>query len=231
MLGFRIYPHESFPEGMNEWLEETAPQAPKYFGVANVGVKHTGQKVKAYLEQNAPGQWLDITWQCPLPVEIGYDTPATLGMDRVVGAIGAMDLAGTAPVLSIDAGTAITYDFIDKNGVFQGGGIAPGMRLRFRALDEFTAALPLVEAEGTLELVGSTTEKAIRSGVVNGLVAEIDGLISRYRETFGAEVSAVLTGGDAEFLGNHLKNLNFVNPFALLRGINRVLNYNQELNG
>lgn len=230
LMAHRIYDHETFPGDLAEELEALGGSEPKYIGVANVGVKSAGKAVLQFVETVQNAIFHSITWDSPLPIRLQYSTPETLGMDRVVGVIGAAVHTAGAPTLSIDAGTAITYDFLTADGTFLGGGISPGMRMRFRALDEFTAALPLVTAEGDLQLVGDSTETAIRSGVVNGLLAEVDGLVERYRAEFGPEVQAVLTGGDAEFLGNHLKNINFVDPQILLVGINRVLNYKFKLN-
>jgi type III pantothenate kinase len=229
-LEHRIYTHESFPGDLAESLETLAGDEPKYIGVANVGVKTAGKAVLQFVDTVKNAFFHSITWDSPLPIRLQYSTPETLGMDRVVGVIGAAALTGGRPTLSIDAGTAVTYDFLSQEGAFLGGGISPGMRMRFRALDEFTAALPLVSAEGALQLVGDSTEMAIRSGVVNGLASEIDGVVDRYRAQFGPDVQAVLTGGDAEFLGNQLKNINFVDPQILLVGINRVLNYKFKLN-
>jgi type III pantothenate kinase len=163
--------------------------------------------------------WVEIDRQTRLPVEIAYRTPETLGMDRVCSAVGVRELAGKGPLLCIDAGTAITYDYIDADNRYCGGGISPGIRTRFRALNQFTAALPLVEKEGRLPLVGDDTETSIRSGVVNGVLAEIAGITERYHEMAGPGLQTAITGGDADFLGNHLKNINFVDSNLLLRGI------------
>jgi type III pantothenate kinase len=123
----------------------------------------------------------------------------------------------------VSAGTALTYEYVDAAGDYLGGGISLGMRSRFRALHEFTAALPLVHQDGDLELVGDDTVSCIRSGVVNGLVAEIEGIIGRYQTLAGAHLQVFLTGGDAVFLGNHLKSVTFVDANLLLYGINSII--------
>jgi type III pantothenate kinase len=191
----------------------------KYIGTVSVGKEDMTRSLAQLHTVFPQSGWLEIDRDTPLPVGIVYATPHTLGMDRVCSAVGGLELAAKGPLLTIDAGTAITYDYIDREGNYRGGGISPGMRTRFRALNDYTAALPLVEAEGRLPLVGDDTETSIRSGVVNGLLAEIEGIVSRYRELAGPELKVALTGGDAEFLGNHLKNINFVDPNLLLRGI------------
>lgn len=161
----------------------------------------------------------------PLPIGNRYATPQTLGMDRICAAVGAFSKIGRGPLLVVNAGTAITYDFVDASNNYRGGGISPGLRTRFRALHDYTAALPLVEADGALVLVGDDTESSIRSGVVNGVVAEIEGIVTRYRSLAGEELNVILMGGDAEFLGNHLKNVTFVVANLLLYGINALIRH------
>ncbi|MEG1586877.1 MAG: type III pantothenate kinase, partial [Bacteroidales bacterium] len=127
--------------------------------------------------------FVDLTSHTPLPFRIGYKTPHTLGCDRVAAIAGAFEQTGSQAVIVIDAGTAITYDFMNENGVFEGGNIAPGIHLRLRALHEFTGKLPEVAPCGDLPLVGYSTETAIRSGVVNGICFEIEGFIAKIKAT------------------------------------------------
>ncbi|MEM6269939.1 MAG: type III pantothenate kinase [Bacteroidota bacterium] len=191
----------------------------QYIGMVSVG-KEDMMRSLAPLQATFPAAgWLEINRSTPLPVGISYRTPETLGMDRVCSAVGGRHLAGAGPLLTIDAGTAITYDYIDRDGNYRGGGISPGLRTRFRALNDYTAALPLISEEGRWPLVGDDTATSIRSGVVNGLLAEVEGIAARYRKLAGPDLQVALTGGDAEFLGNHLKNINFVDSNLLLRGI------------
>lgn len=168
-------------------------------------------------------QVLRIDRDTALPIGNRYRSPQTLGMDRICAAIAGRDRAPQGPVLVINAGTAITYDYVDAEGDYLGGGIAPGMRGRFRALHEFTAALPLVDPAGPLQLIGDDTETSIRSGVLNGLLAEIEGIVARYRDLAGPALSVFLTGGDTEFLGNHLKSVTFADANLLLYGINSII--------
>ncbi|MDO5571065.1 MAG: type III pantothenate kinase [Bacteroidales bacterium] len=163
----------------------------------------------------------------PLPVKLGYKTPSTLGMDRVAAVVGANAETPDCPVIVIDAGTAITYDFITKDGVFEGGNIAPGMKMRLKSLNEYTDKLPLVDAKGETPIVGYNTETAIRSGVVNGICYEIEGFISQIK-AIHPSVLVFLTGGDAFFLSEKLKCLFFVDKNLVLKGLNRILNYNVE---
>jgi type III pantothenate kinase len=161
----------------------------------------------------------------PLPVKNKYATPKTLGMDRIASACGAFQLFPNENALSIDAGTCITYEFIDKNGQYLGGGISPGLNMRFKAVNTFTAKLPLITPRENVSLIGDSTETSILSGVVNGLIAEIEGIIGRYQKEFGS-VRVILCGGDAPFFENQLKASIFASPDLVLIGLNSILNYN-----
>jgi type III pantothenate kinase len=162
-----------------------------------------------------------------MPVVSLYKTPETLGLDRLAAAIGAHGLFPDEDLLVIDAGTAITFDLIERNGTFAGGNISPGLRIRFRALHEFTKKLPLIEASDDFQVIGQSTEEAIRAGVINGMVFEIDGTIDLIRKKI-PEIRPVLTGGDAHFFERRLKNPIFVKFEVTLIGLNRILEYNVE---
>ena len=146
-------------------------------------------------------------------------------MDRIASACGAFQLFPRENTLSIDAGTCITYEFTDADGNYRGGGISPGLNMRFKAVHTFTAKLPLISAKQNAPLVGNTTETSIQSGVINGLIAEIDGIIDRYQREFGA-VRVILCGGDTRFFENQLKASIFASPELVLIGLNSILNYN-----
>ena len=168
-----------------------------------------------------------LTHEVPLPFTNMYKTPETLGVDRM-GLMAAFAKAYPEKSgLVIDAGSCITYDYMDANGSFHGGGIAPGIRLRYEAMHTYTAQLPLLEKKEVQELVGQTTETAMHSGVINGIVAEIDGIINRYKEDCNAEV-IVITGGDGEFLSKRLKNSIFAHSNFLLEGLNYILTYTND---
>lgn len=164
----------------------------------------------------------------PLPVINKYKTPDTLGMDRLAGVCGALKLFPGFDNLVIDAGTCITYDFADRQGNYFGGGISPGLMMRFRAVHTFTAKLPLVTPRGDVSLIGSDTESSIQSGIVNGMIEEIDGIISRYKAKF-PELRVILCGGDAGFFENQLKASIFAIPDLVLIGLNSILIHNVNL--
>lgn len=166
-----------------------------------------------------------LSYSIRLPISISYKTPHTLGVDRIAGACGALQLFPRCSSLVIDAGTCITYDFIDARGNYHGGGISPGLMMRFRAVHTFTARLPLVDPAEKPALIGNTTESSIQSGVIYGLTAEIEGIISRYRSQF-PDLKVILCGGDARFFENKLKDSIFAVPDLVLIGLNSVLIHN-----
>ena len=158
------------------------------------------------------------------PFVNGYKTPQTLGIDRMVNAAGATLQFPNQNRLVIDAGTCVTYDFIDESNNYLGGAISPGLQLRYAALHNFTAKLPLLELQSPEHFVGKSTSESIHSGVVNGLVYEIDGFIDEYK-TLYPKFIIILTGGDAVFLAKRLKNTIFANSNFLLESLNQLFQY------
>ena len=168
-----------------------------------------------------------LNHESELPFENGYATPTTLGVDRIALAAASVYKFSDKNVLVIDAGTCITYDFIDKKRVYYGGAIAPGIEMRYKSLYTFTDKLPLLDVTYPKQLIGDSTEESMHSGIVNGVLMEIEGAIERYKEK-NEELTVVLTGGDTNFLAKRLKNSIFANPNFLLEGLNNILNYNLE---
>ena len=158
----------------------------------------------------------------PLPLEIGYRTPGTLGSDRIAAAVGAWNEAPGRNLLIIDAGTAITVDFVGKDGKYNGGNIAPGIKMRLRALHEYTSRLPMVDKEGDTPAIGYDTETAIRSGVINGICHEIEGYINEFKQKY-CDLLVFLTGGDEKPLKNRIKNCIFADKYLVAKGLNRIL--------
>jgi type III pantothenate kinase len=147
-----------------------------------------------------------------------------LGIDRLVLAAGATLFYPNQNRLVIDAGTCVTYDFVSADNVYLGGAISPGLRLRYQSLHQHTAKLPLLALEEATYFIGNSTEKAIHSGVGNGLAYEIDGFIEAYRASYSNFI-IILTGGDAEFLAKRLKNTIFANSNFLLESLNQIFQY------
>jgi len=171
--------------------------------------------------------FLSLNHKTKLPITNNYSTKKTLGVDRIAAVVGANKIHPNKNSLVVDSGTCITYDFIDKNSIYHGGGIAPGIHMKLRAVHEFTTQLPLVSPKNNVPLIGKTTEASILSGVLNGTIAEINEMIRMYASKY-ANLQIIICGGDADFYKNKLKgNVTFV-PDLVLIGLNRILTYNVE---
>lgn len=171
---------------------------------------------------------IELSYQTPVPITNLYESPQTLGMDRLAAAVAANYLKPGHDVLVIDAGTCITYDFIDKDGNYHGGNISPGMRMRFKALNIFTDKLPKVSPKGEKPMYGQTTETAIRSGVIHGIEFEMSGYIRQLQKNY-PELLVFLTGGDDFSFDTKLKSVIFADRFLVLKGLNRILEYNDKI--
>lgn len=162
-----------------------------------------------------------------LPITHKYKTFETLGADRIAGVVAVNSMFPGKNALLIETGTCITYDFIDSTGLYHGGGISPGIKLRFKALHTFTDKLPLIEPEKDPALIGDTTENAILSGVINGVKAEVSGLISSYESNY-ENLTIILSGGDLVYFDKNLKNNIFAVPNIVLKGLNIILEFNDK---
>ena len=162
-----------------------------------------------------------------LPFTNVYATPHTLGLDRLALVFSAVLQYESQNILIIDAGTCITFDFVDKEKKYLGGAISPGVEMRYKSLNHFTSKLPLLYVTTPNQFIGNSTEESIHSGVVNGIVQEIDGVISQYKNKY-LDLTVVLTGGDTNFLSKQLKSSIFVNQNFLLEGLNRILIFNNN---
>ncbi len=168
---------------------------------------------------------IELNYKTPLPITYDYHTPETLGVDRLAAAVGANYLYPDRDVLVIDMGTCITYDLVDRQAVFQGGIISPGLAMRFRAMHEFTLRLPLYSRISAPPLLGKSTKQAMESGAINGMIAEIEGIIDQYRH-ISETLCVVICGGDASYFESNLKQPIFAVPELVLIGLNRILRYN-----
>ncbi len=162
-----------------------------------------------------------------VPFKNSYATPQTLGVDRLALATAAFYQNPRGNTLAIDAGTCITYDMVNNAGEYVGGAISPGVRMRYRAMHNQTAGLPLLEPEELLDFVGNSTQSCMHSGVINGVACEVDGVIDQYRARY-QDLTVILTGGDAHFFAKRLKNTIFANSKFLLEGLNCLLEYNKS---
>lgn len=162
-----------------------------------------------------------------LPFVNLYKTPKTLGVDRIALVCASIEQFPKNNCLIIDAGTCITYDFVSDSNNYLGGAISPGIRMRYTALNNFTANLPLLDTELPQNITGYSTNESIHSGVVNGVLKEIDGVIQEYKHKY-LDLTVILTGGDANFLSKQLKSSIFANSNFLLEGLNYILQFNSN---
>ncbi len=162
-----------------------------------------------------------------VPFKNSYATPQTLGVDRLALATAAFYQNPRGNTLAVDAGTCITYDMVNNAGEYVGGAISPGVRMRYKAMHNQTAGLPLLEPEELLDFVGNSTQSCMHSGVINGVACEVDGVIDQYRARY-QDLTVILTGGDAHFFAKRLKNTIFANSKFLLEGLNCLLEYNKS---
>jgi len=160
-----------------------------------------------------------------VPFENLYKTPQTLGVDRIALMSAASVLYPNRSVLVIDAGTCITYDLLTEENKYFGGAISPGIDMRYKALNQFTANLPLLNKEEKIPVVGDTTKSAMHSGVLNGIILEIDGIIAQQKHK-NKKLTVILTGGDTNFLSKKVKSTIFAQPNFLLEGLNSILIHN-----
>lgn len=162
-----------------------------------------------------------------LPFENLYSTPSTLGVDRIALIAAAAKEYAETNVLVVDAGTCVTFDFLNDKNEYLGGSISPGLTIRYEALHNLTAKLPLLKPKDSDFFIGDSTESSIHSGVINGLINEIDGAISKYRSQY-KDLTVILTGGDTNFLAKRLKSSIFANSNFLLQGLNFILEINKD---
>jgi type III pantothenate kinase len=184
----------------------------------------------AFLKSIDQNQVLIFSSDTPLPLKIEYATPKTLGVDRIAAATGAKALFPKQNVLCFDFGSCITTEFVDQSGVYHGGSIAPGMNLRFKSMHTFTDKLPLIAAQQfpQLHVTGNSTESCMISGVVNGILFEIKGMIAEYELMKYNDLKVVFTGGDATYFESLLNMKIFVDPYLVLKGLNEILEYNAD---
>lgn len=190
--------------------------------ISNVGKED--HKIAGFLNEKLK-KLVILDEKIPLPVENLYKSRSTLGKDRIAAAVGGYYLFPGMNVLIIDAGTALTYEFVNSSGQYLGGGISPGLKMRFRSLHENTIRLPLVEPKEKFSFPANTTENAIVSGVQSGIIHEINGIINEFTIQF-SPLKIVLTGGDSIFFETKLKNSIFVDSNLVLSGLYYILEFN-----
>lgn len=165
-----------------------------------------------------------LSYRSKLPFVIQYKTPETLGTDRIAALAGACSLFSGENIMIIDAGTAITYDFL-INGIYEGGNISPGINIRLKALHSFTGRLPLADIDEKFSSPGQTTRDAILSGTVNGVVYEINEYIRTFKQMHKNN-KIILTGGDSKYINERLNDRIMLMPDLVNEGLNFILEHN-----
>jgi type III pantothenate kinase len=161
-----------------------------------------------------------------IPIFTNYNTPETLGKDRLAGIVGANKEYPNKNILVIDAGSCITFDFF-MDDTYCGGRISPGLQMRYDALYTFTNQLPQISISDTHFMIGKDTNSSIISGVQQGAIDEMDAVIDIFRKENKDSV-VILCGGDYNFFDKHLKNSIFADPFIVLKGLNIILEFNAK---
>lgn len=188
-------------------------------------INHSGE-IEEILAKHS--RFHKLSHQTKMPFTVPVGKPETMGADRLALAAAAVQFYPGKNNLVVGLGTAITYNFINQYAQFLGGGISPGMELRFKSLNDYTAKLPLVKKDWNFPLVGYDTRTNILSGVILGMAKEIDGTIDAYQERYG-NFNVVLTGGDSAYFAGHLKNRIFADPEFLYKGLYALSETNNQL--
>lgn len=231
MIKIAIYKGDEFVlmQVMEAWDEKEFNQITKGYFIKNVMVSDVRYEHKPYLP------FLSEKFNCffsdiniVLPINNIYLSAETLGFDRLAQCVGARRFYPTGDLLVISCGTCITYNFLNHEEAFVGGGISPGVDMRFKAMHHYTTGLPLIEIKESFdvfELVGRNTEESIISGVLHGVRAEIDGIIDSYKENY-ENLTCIITGGNWSYFAYSLKNKIFAHPNLVLFGLNSILQHN-----
>jgi type III pantothenate kinase len=211
-----------------ELLQKSTSILQQYPNIINIVVASVGKTEKNDLKSlENKVQIHFITHENKFPFENLYTTPTTLGIDRMVLATGAILQFPNQNRLIIDAGTCITYDFVNGHNQYLGGAITPGIQMRYEALNQFTDKLPLLSKSIPDNFIGNSTSQSIHSGVINGTIHEIEGFIEEYKSQY-AKFIIILTGGDSDFLAKRLKNTIFAHSNFLIESLNQTFQYNQK---
>ncbi len=184
------------------------------------------EEVERYLEEHTK-EYLRVTYRTKVPIKNLYATPKTLGIDRLAAAVAATTIYQGCNILVVDLGTAITIDIVNASGEFLGGNITLGAAGRFRALHEYTAKLPLLAKPDEVASFGNDTTTAIQSGVVTGIVYELESYIANAAARY-EDLKIIFTGGDANYFAKRMKNAIFATGDLVVFGLNTILEYNAK---
>lgn len=189
-------------------------------------VREVPVDVEAYLSRKVK-QFLNVDYRTRIPLRNRYQSPHTLGVDRLAAAVGAAAVYPASNILVVDLGTSITIDIVSAAGEFLGGNITLGAEGRFRALHEYTAHLPLLSLPEEVSIFGNDTTSAIQSGVVTGIVKELEGYIAEAEAAY-TDLKIIFTGGNANYFAKRMKNAIFATGDLVVFGLNTILEYNAK---
>jgi len=183
-------------------------------------VTHNKREIITFLKKRTT--LVELTNETPISLKINYLTPKTLGCDRIAAAVGAAEILPKSDILVIDIGSCVTMDLVTADGVYHGGNIAPGFVMRINAMHDYTAKLPIVKPQISETILGKNTTEAVLCGAFWGIVSEVNALLERLLSDY-KNISIVLTGGDAHYFENHIKNCKKNVPNLVLIGLNKIL--------
>ena len=199
---------------IDELMNILSTHRPDYSILSSV-INHDVE-IEKILKQNT--SFHKLNHESKLPIRIPVGRPETIGADRLALCSAITQMFPKSHKLVIGLGTCITYNFINKQNEFLGGSISPGMQMRFKSMNDYTALLPIIEAEHLFPLVGYDTKTNLLSGVLYGLAKEIDGIINLYKEKYN-NLQVAMTGGDAAFFVQHIDNQIHFEPELLFKGL------------
>ena len=180
------------------------------------------------LQNLLPFDFIFLTSKMAIPISNKYGSPASLGLDRIAAVIGGWRLSGKGPVLVIDLGTCITFEFVNQDNDYLGGAISPGLTMRAKAMNSLTSRLPLVELrEKPKNQIGDNTITCMEIGIWYGVEYELTGQIQAFQKEY-PEIKVFVCGGDAQSFVSLAKDHIFVVPNLVLHGLNCILNHNVE---
>jgi type III pantothenate kinase len=211
------------PEITTKLIRDFIKQHPVIDSCILSSVINYPESLNRFLEEQF--DFIELNENTALPIKNLYKQPKTLGKDRLAAAVAGASMFPGKNVLVINMGSCITYEFINYRNEYLGGAISPGMQMRFLALNTFTGKLPLVTHRELGELIGTDTESSVLSGVLNGIVHEIEGTVARYRKNYHG-LKVILSGGDLIYFNKRLKISIFAVPNVVLQGLYQILAFN-----
>ncbi|MBN2263204.1 MAG: type III pantothenate kinase [Prolixibacteraceae bacterium] len=209
----------------NEYIEQFVANFSEINNAIISSVRNNTSEIQQIISKHV-AHTLVLDHNTPIPIENLYQTPQTLGKDRLAAAVGANYLYPNSDLLIIDAGTAITYDFVNNKNQYKGGFITPGLNMRFKALHQFTQKLPLLQASEPQKYEGINTESSIIGGIQYGIEGEAKQIIEHFKLNTN-KLMIILTGGDTKYFEKLLKNYKFVALEIILLGLNIILEFNK----